>query len=44
VAIGDAGGGDMIALALDSGHVFQWEHEAGVKRGFLSRMRRQGRL
>jgi cell wall assembly regulator SMI1 len=77
VAIGEAGGGDKIALALDSGRVFQWEHEtddatelapsfrawfdalvpltdddlpdvvvhsAGVKRGFLRRMRRQGRL
>jgi SMI1-KNR4 cell-wall len=77
VAIGEAGGGDKIALALDSGRVFQWEHEtgdaaplapsfrawfdglvpltdddlpdvvvhsAGVKRGFLGRMRRQGRL
>ena len=77
VAIGDAGGGDKIALALDSGKVFRWEHEtgevaelapsfrawfdalvpltdddlpdvvvhsAGVKRGFLKRMRRQGRI
>lgn len=77
VAIGEAGGGDKIALALDSGRVFQWEHEtgnaaelapsfrawfdglvpltdddlpevvvhsAGVKRGFLRRMRREGKL
>jgi hypothetical protein len=75
--IGEAGGGDKIALALDGGGVYQWEHEtgdvvelarsfrtwfdalvpltdedlpevvvhsAGVKRGFLRRMRRQGRI
>jgi SMI1-KNR4 cell-wall len=75
VAIGEAGGGDKIAL--DGDRVVQWEHEtdevielapsfrawfdalvpltdddlpevvvhsAGVKRGFLRRMRRQGRL
>lgn len=75
VPIGEAGGGDQIAL--DGAKVVQWEHEtddvvelapsfdawfgalvpltdddlpeftveeAGVKRGFLARMRRQGRL
>jgi hypothetical protein len=75
VPIGEAGGGDTIAL--DGGRVVLWEHEtddvvelapsfrawfdalvpltdddlpdftvqeAGVKRGFLRRMRRQGRL
>ena len=75
VAIGEAGGGDKIAL--DGGKVVLWEHEtddvvelapsfqawfdalvpltdddlpeftvqeAGVKRGFLKRMRRQGKL
>jgi hypothetical protein len=75
LAIGEAGGGDLIALDGDA--VVQWEHEtdavvalatsfgawfdslvpltdadlpevtvhaASVKRGFLRRMRRQGRL
>ena len=77
LAIGEAGGGDKIALEIDGGRVYQWEHEtddlvelapsfsawfdalvpltdddlpevvvhsAGVKRGFLRKMRRQGRL
>lgn len=77
LAIGEAGGGDKIALGVGDGRVHQWEHEtgdlvelapsfrawfdalvpltdddlpevvvhsAGVKRGFLRRMRREGRL